>query len=363
MGKSFVVLICAVSLLRSQEQPPNRPQLKRVGATPLIDQRNMVGFRPIDPVWPNLAEIQPNPPDGIRVAVSITVADGKPQDIQVLEGVRPFTEVVVHGMAQWRFEMPSDGTSPVCFDTTFESIGGKFLVSQVEVHLPDEHETPLQVVYKPTPIYPSEAMSAGIEGIVQCWANVNSDGTVNDSGVIRGPVSLRQSALDTVRQWRFKPVAGLPRRVSVPIVFLLPFGHGTALEPTVRCQGRLEIQQTYCWDLDDGVVGHTGEPCEAPYDLMYRAVRTPMNAIHRYLVPKNGAKVAVLGSTAVGYEGCRSANFSSEHGVVLDDSLKGHFFCAQTNEGRYSEFSIDDLYAVSPDSHVLTLVITYTTWE
>src|SRR5450755_4150228 len=99
MGKSFVVLICAVSLLRSQEQPPNRPQLKRVGATPLIDRRNMVGFRLIDSVWPNLAEIQPNPPDGVREAVSITVADCKPQDIQVLEGVRPFTEVVVHGMA------------------------------------------------------------------------------------------------------------------------------------------------------------------------------------------------------------------------------------------------------------------------
>jgi hypothetical protein len=42
-----------------------------------------------------MAEIQANPPDGIRLAVSITVADGKPLDIQVLEGVRPFTKLVV----------------------------------------------------------------------------------------------------------------------------------------------------------------------------------------------------------------------------------------------------------------------------
>lgn len=240
MGKLFVVLVCAVSLLRSQVQPQvNQPQLKRFGVAPLTEQGNLAGFRPINPVWPNMAKIQANPPDGIRLAVSIKVADGKPHDIQVLEGVRPFTKVVVDALAQWRFEMPTDGTSPVLYDVTFESHDGKF-VPDVELHLlPADHELPLQVEYQPAPVHPVEARNAGIEGIVECWANVNQEGTVNDVGVIRGPASLRQSALDTVRQWRFKPVAGLPRQVYVPIVFRLPFGLGTALDQSVRCQGRL----------------------------------------------------------------------------------------------------------------------------
>ena len=44
---------------------------------------------------------------------------------------------------------------------------------------------------------------------------------------------------------------------------------GTAREQPVRCQGRLKIQQTYAWDLDDGVVGQMGESFEAPYDFWY----------------------------------------------------------------------------------------------
>jgi len=55
MGKLFVVLVCAVSLLRSQVQPQvNQPQLKRVGVAPLTEQGNLAGFRPSNPVWPIL---------------------------------------------------------------------------------------------------------------------------------------------------------------------------------------------------------------------------------------------------------------------------------------------------------------------
>jgi hypothetical protein len=127
----------------------------------------------------------------------------------------------------------------------------------------------------------------------------------------------------------------------------------------VRCQGKLEIPQTYHWDLDDGAVSHMGEFPSPPYDVWYEAILTQMHTTHRYLVPKNGAALAVVGNRSVGFAGCRSANYGDE-AVSLDKLQKGTFICAQTDEGRYSEFSFDDLY---PGSSRLTLKITYTTWE
>ena len=107
---------------------------------------------------------------------------------------------------------------------------------------------------------------------------------------------------------------------------------GTREQP-VRCQGRLKIQQTYDWDLDDGVVSQMGESFEAPYDFWYAATRTPMNTVHRYLVPGNSAAVAVAGDRAVGYQGCRSADLSDKV-VDLGKLPKGSFLCARTNDGR-----------------------------
>ena len=137
---------------------------------------------------------------------------------------------------------------------------------------------------------------------------------------------------------------------------------GIAFEQPVRCQETLNIQQTYAWDLDDGIVAQTGEPLDAPYDIQYAATLTPMNTISRSLVPKNGATLAVVGASTVGYLGCRSANLSNRP-LNLGKLPKGTHLCARTNEGRYSEFSIVDLYPPYPASDVLTLVITYTTWE
>jgi Bacterial Ig-like domain (group 3) len=133
----------------------------------------------------------------------------------------------------------------------------------------------------------------------------------------------------------------------------------TVEDHPVRCQGKLEIPQTYHWDLDDGAVSHLGEPSSPPYDVWYEAVLTQMHTTHRYLVPKNGAALAVVGNRSVGFAGCRSADYTDE-AISLDKLQKGTFICAQTDEGRYSEFSFDDLY---PESSRLTLKITYTTWE
>lgn len=219
MIKFYLALVCVVSTLFAQVQP--RPARVEGVALPNV-RGNLAGFQPILPVWPNLSVVEANPPDGIIVAASLTVVDGKPMNIQLLEGIRPFTKPVLDALQQWRFEMPVDGTSPVIFDVTYRSRGGR-IVPDVEVHLsPVDQEPPLELVYKPAAPYPPGAMSAGIEGIVEFRVTVSRDGTVGKSEIIRGPESLRQSAFETARLFRFKPDATLPRQGNVSIEFKLP---------------------------------------------------------------------------------------------------------------------------------------------
>lgn len=127
----------------------------------------------------------------------------------------------------------------------------------------------------------------------------------------------------------------------------------------IRSRGRLEIPQTWEWDLDDGVVGHIGQPDAASLDLWYEAV----NADLRYIVPTNHALLSVVGQESAGYAGCASARLPSTR-IALNKFKKSTFVCVRTGEDRYSEFSIEDLFAPNAEKpNVLTLVIEYKTWE
>ena len=74
-------------------------------------------------------------------------------------------------------------------------------------------------IYQPKPVYPEDAKKAGIEGAVVLKAIISKNGTVDNLQVVSGPEELRESALDAVREWRYKP-------------YLLN-GESTAVETTV----------------------------------------------------------------------------------------------------------------------------------
>ena len=124
-------------------------------------------------------------------------------------------------------------------------------------------------------------------------------------------------------------------------------------DPPVHCDGRLEIPQTYSWSLESCQLSHGADE-----DFWYEAADRQT----RYLVPRPGVKLAVMGAKRGGFSGCSIAPLSSEK-VRLDALEKGTYFCAETKAGRIAEFSLDDLYASNPARpDVLTLTITYTTW-
>jgi hypothetical protein len=120
-------------------------------------------------------------------------------------------------------------------------------------------------------------------------------------------------------------------------------------EEKVHSRGDLDIPQTWTADLDEGVVGGlTGA------DIWFEAV----TATERYVTPRNGAKIAIAGTTQAGRDGCAAASLSTSK-ININDLPAGTYVCVLTSQGRYSQFLITAPVGPSPG----TLSIVYTTWE
>lgn len=61
------------------------------------------------------------------------------------------------------------------------------------------------LIEKVLPAYPEEPKKNKVEGTVVLAATINKTGAVENLKVVSGPEQLRQSALDAVRQWHYKP--------------------------------------------------------------------------------------------------------------------------------------------------------------
>jgi TonB family protein len=67
--------------------------------------------------------------------------------------------------------------------------------------------------------YPASAKQTGIQGTVTVLATVEANGTVSTTKALNGPMLLRQSALDSVKQWKYSPgsIDGRPTTTEVTV--------------------------------------------------------------------------------------------------------------------------------------------------
>ena len=56
-----------------------------------------------------------------------------------------------------------------------------------------------------SPFYPPEALAKGIQGLVRIRIEIGKDGVPGKLEVLSGPSELVNTALDAVKQWRYKP--------------------------------------------------------------------------------------------------------------------------------------------------------------
>jgi periplasmic protein TonB len=66
------------------------------------------------------------------------------------------------------------------------------------------------------PIYPQEAQTAGVQGVVIMEARIEGDGTVSRTRVLRSIPGLDDAAEAAVSQWQFTPT--LLNGVPTPVV-------------------------------------------------------------------------------------------------------------------------------------------------
>jgi TonB family protein len=71
-------------------------------------------------------------------------------------------------------------------------------------------------VHDVPPVYPEQARSSGIAGVVIIEATIDATGTVTAAKLLRGQPLLDEAALAAVRQWRYEPA--VLNGVAVPVV-------------------------------------------------------------------------------------------------------------------------------------------------
>jgi protein TonB len=67
------------------------------------------------------------------------------------------------------------------------------------------HIDPAMLIQRVEPVYPTLARQIGRSGRVELRAIIATDGTIQSLRVVSGDPFFYQSALDAVRQWRYKP--------------------------------------------------------------------------------------------------------------------------------------------------------------
>ncbi len=79
-------------------------------------------------------------------------------------------------------------------------------------------------IFRPQPRFTEDARRAGVEGVVILETVVDEEGNVRDVKVLKGlPFGLDQSAVDTVKTWRYEPALRNGKPVAVYFIFTINF--------------------------------------------------------------------------------------------------------------------------------------------
>jgi len=82
------------------------------------------------------------------------------------------------------------------------------------------------LIKKVSPVYPPSALRMHVEGSVQLMATIGRSGSITAVKIVSGEPALSKSAIDAVKQWKYKPyyLNGDPVEIQTQITvnFKLP---------------------------------------------------------------------------------------------------------------------------------------------
>ena len=83
------------------------------------------------------------------------------------------------------------------------------------------------ILHKVDPVYPQEALDAGVWGAVVMEAKLDKTGKIVDLKLISGPEVMREASLAAVREWTYKPyqLNGQPVFVQTTVTVMFTMQH------------------------------------------------------------------------------------------------------------------------------------------
>ena len=137
-----------------------------------------------------------------QVVLAVSINDeGTVNDIQVISGPPELSPAAVDAVKQWKAKpYVVDGKAiPLKIKLPLE-----FHLSNGPIAVPPK-EAEHRLIKNVRPVYPPLALQSHRSGDVVLRALIGTDGKVKDIAVVSGPPLFRQSAIDSVKQWLYKP--------------------------------------------------------------------------------------------------------------------------------------------------------------
>lgn len=232
--KIAVLVVCCNALiaLGQKQSPPSQPVNSGI-PTYLLEPVETAAA--IYPAAATKQRVQ-----GETVARFIVSETGAVERIYVLKGNRLLASAALEALQKWRFK-------PVIVDGDAITLSSLATFNFV---LDNDHPNPSEVmptiasavrfpnvvrvaskvvagflISKVAPVYPDTARAERIQGVVVLHAFINKDGTMGDLQLVSGPPELAASAIEAVKQWRYRPylLNGQPveMETQIPVDFTL----------------------------------------------------------------------------------------------------------------------------------------------
>lgn len=158
--------------------------------------------------------------DGKVVIDAVTDAFGRVVSAKVTSGPPELRKAALGALRQWVYEpYIKDGEPvPVRFTVIVKFNLNKKGKKGKPVQVSSEQRPKL--IKNPQPVYPPEAVDAGIEGKVVIEAVTDTFGRVVSAKVLDGPVELRKASLEAIKQWVYEPyvIDGAVKPVSFTVI-------------------------------------------------------------------------------------------------------------------------------------------------
>jgi TonB family protein len=197
---------------------------------------SLKAVKSVDPVYPRDA-VKRHIEGTVTVRIMVD-KNGKVADAKALNGPPELYPSALDAAQQYQFEPPQNGSVTTLLQMDY-GLSPQPCPPGVKPHqanvfyaqrlpMKTEHVGLLKVVgevHAPLPPYPDEAREAGIEGDLELFITVATDGDVVGARVTKSVDPLiDEAAMATVRTWKFKVTRGAPAGFPVKFLYRLTCG-------------------------------------------------------------------------------------------------------------------------------------------